>query len=216
MLFPTFNRKNIDSFLALHAEKKFPSYPCAACSIVMDAALFTTSVAWKIMIHWHSFKFRLHALCNVFYSLPRAQPLVLNPSYIITAYAATCSNLMPTQTQAFPLPRKERCSLPVNYREFFAYRLWVLYYCKLTWTISFFLQTSLDAYDTVYKPPLVLRAYHPLRSVCCLYCYDRGTGLSRTLPLPLSPLPPCRIRSFSLLHPPSIMMMLFYVPVFSS
>jgi hypothetical protein len=27
---------------------------------------------------------------------------------------------MPTQTQAFPLPRNERYSLPVNYREFFA------------------------------------------------------------------------------------------------
>ena len=52
------------------------------------------------------FQVRLHALCNVFYSLPRrAQPLVLNPSYIITAYAATCSNLMPTNT-GFPTTQK--------------------------------------------------------------------------------------------------------------
>jgi len=55
---------------------------------------------------------------------------------------------------------------------------------------KFFLQTSPDTYYT-YEPPLVFRAYRPLISVCCLYCYNRGT-----LPLPLGPLPPCRIRSF--------------------
>jgi hypothetical protein len=27
---------------------------------------------------------------------------------------------------------------------------------------KFFLQTSLGAYDTVYEPPLVLRAYYPI------------------------------------------------------
>jgi hypothetical protein len=70
-------------------------------------------------------------------------------------------------------------------------------------------------------PPSLLS--HPLRSVCqcCLNCYDRGTVLPRTLPLPLSPLPPCRTRSFSLLHAPSIMLFpMFpsfkYVPAFSS
>ena len=53
-----------------------------------------------------------------------------------------------------------------------------------------FLQTSPDVYyntyDT-YEPPLVLRVDHPLRSMCCPYCYDRGT-------LPL--LRPCRICPF--------------------
>src|SRR5712664_220203 len=66
-------------------KKNFPSYPCAACSIVMDAALFTTSVAWKKHDSLTFFQVRLQRV--LFTSLR-----MLNPSYIITAYAATCSN----------------------------------------------------------------------------------------------------------------------------
>src|SRR5882762_1481120 len=40
----------------------FPSYPFAACSIVMDAALFITSVAWKKHDSLTFFQVRLHAL----------------------------------------------------------------------------------------------------------------------------------------------------------
>ena len=148
-------------------KKKIPSYPYAACSIVMNTALFTTLAAWKII----DIQVRLLALrCNVFsFSLPSCSIPRTEFSCITApvAYAAThYSNPMPTQTQAFSLPRNKRYSLPVDYRGFFACGLLSPALLWLTW---FFLQTSPDTYYT-YEPSLIFRAYRPLISICCLYC----------------------------------------------